>query len=729
LAIQGTVVEDTTVVPTFSSFSPAFGVPGSSVTISGSNLSEVTGVKFGSQTATFNYQSSDGTIVATVPAGFRSEKIALVYGTPAAEVLSAANFDLLDGSGTASVANATESSPYLNSAIFARAQSGNQTVAVTISNAIAGSSLTSARITLPADLSAPDEANVTLSGTGTKSVSGNAILITGADIQGGSTLTVSISGLSTPNTATSVTQDGNYVIQVETAGAGGTLGTILASPSAYVLIPIANLRDVDSNGAPLDNGKTVAVEGVVTATPLGSTNAKLSAFIQDSSAGIYLYSVSAQLTTQTWAVGEVRAVMGTMNSFNGLSQIDPVRDGNIVSNGTGTLPEPVTVTLPLTNAEALEGSLIRIAGLTKAAAEADAWAVPSTITAQDGSANTIDIRMAAGSTASIEPTYPVTVVGVLGQFDNTAPRDSGYQIQPRTQGDLTNDLPSAPSNLSYTPATISGTVGTAISSLTPTVTGTVDTYSVDPALPGGLSIDAGTGVISGTPTAVATSASYTVTASNAGGSTTAQVTIAVGKGTPTISVAPTASAITAGQALSSSELSGGTASVPGTFGWTDGTAVPSATGDYEVTFTPTDTANYNTATTTVSVTVNAATPSGSSFSGWLGTNNPSAALLMQYAYGAASASNTANRSNLPSSVLSNNSLVMTYYVRKEATNPNLVTPQVHTNLSDASGWGALASSNIATVATNTVDGVEVIQKKATVPVEGTRKFLRLKIAE
>jgi hypothetical protein len=72
---------------------------------------------------------------------------------------------------------------------------------------------------------------------------------------------------------------------------------------------------------------------------------------------------------------------------------------------------------------------------------------------------------------------------------------------------------------------------------------------------------------------------------------------------------------------------------------------------------------------------------------------------------------------------------MTYYVRKEATNPNLVTPQVHTNLSDASGWGALASSNIASVATNTVDGVEVIQKKATVPVEGTKKFLRLKIAE
>jgi hypothetical protein len=70
-------------------------------------------------------------------------------------------------------------------------------------------------------------------------------------------------------------------------------------------------------------------------------------------------------------------------------------------------------------------------------------------------------------------------------------------------------------------------VGTAITNMTPTVTGTVTNYSVSPPLPAGLSIDATTGVISGTPTAAATSASYTVTASNAGGSTTAAVTIAV----------------------------------------------------------------------------------------------------------------------------------------------------------------------------------------------------------
>jgi hypothetical protein len=85
----------------------------------------------------------------------------------------------------------------------------------------------------------------------------------------------------------------------------------------------------------------------------------------------------------------------------------------------------------------------------------------------------------------------------------------------------------SPSGLSYTPSSASGTVGTAITSLNPTVTGTVTSYSVSPTLPSGLSLDESSGVISGTPTAVSASASYTVTATNGTGSTTATVTIEV----------------------------------------------------------------------------------------------------------------------------------------------------------------------------------------------------------
>ena len=190
-------------------------------------------------------------------------------------------------------------------------------------------------------------------------------------------------------------------------------------------------------------------------------------------------------------------------------------------------------------------------------------------------------------------------------------------------------------------------------------------------------------------------------------------------------------AITYGTALTATQLNAAS-SVTGAFAYNpaNGSLLNVGTNTLTAVFTASNPTNYvSPLTNTVSLVVNPATPSGSSFSGWLGSNSPSAALLLQYAYGASSVSNSVNRSNLPSATVINNTLVLTFFVRKEATNPNLVTPQVHTNLSDSSGWGALANSNITTLGTNTVDGVQVIQKLASVPVDVIRKFLRLKIAE
>ncbi len=85
----------------------------------------------------------------------------------------------------------------------------------------------------------------------------------------------------------------------------------------------------------------------------------------------------------------------------------------------------------------------------------------------------------------------------------------------------------APTNLVYPQTTIKATVGQAIAANVPTVTGTVTSYSVIPALPAGLSLNVATGTISGTPTAAAAQAAYTVTASNSAGSTAAAVMISV----------------------------------------------------------------------------------------------------------------------------------------------------------------------------------------------------------
>jgi hypothetical protein len=86
-------------------------------------------------------------------------------------------------------------------------------------------------------------------------------------------------------------------------------------------------------------------------------------------------------------------------------------------------------------------------------------------------------------------------------------------------------------------------------------------------------------------------------------------TTTTSKTAPSVTAWPTASAITYGQTLASSTLSGGTASVPGSYSWTTSTTEPNAgTPSEGVTFTPSDTTDYNPVTGSVSVTVSPARP-------------------------------------------------------------------------------------------------------------------------
>jgi hypothetical protein len=87
------------------------------------------------------------------------------------------------------------------------------------------------------------------------------------------------------------------------------------------------------------------------------------------------------------------------------------------------------------------------------------------------------------------------------------------------------------------------------------------------------------------------------------------VSVTVNQATPTVTTFPTATAITYGQTLTSSTLSGGAASVAGSFAFTTPTTAPDAgTAAQAVTFTPTDAVNYTAVSGTVSVLVNRAAP-------------------------------------------------------------------------------------------------------------------------
>ena len=94
--------------------------------------------------------------------------------------------------------------------------------------------------------------------------------------------------------------------------------------------------------------------------------------------------------------------------------------------------------------------------------------------------------------------------------------------------------PIAPSNLTYLLADALYRVGEAIVANPASVDGDVDTYTVDPALPDGLTLDPATGEITGTPSSEWPISQHTVTATNAGGSTSTQIAVSVGKQLPAV---------------------------------------------------------------------------------------------------------------------------------------------------------------------------------------------------
>jgi uncharacterized repeat protein (TIGR02543 family) len=105
----------------------------------------------------------------------------------------------------------------------------------------------------------------------------------------------------------------------------------------------------------------------------------------------------------------------------------------------------------------------------------------------------------------------------------------------------TSDFPSPPPPaFSYATSAITATAGTAISAdLANSTGGDINSYTVSPALPTGLSLDAASGSISGTPTSYSPTTTYVVTGTQAssGLTTTASVSITVNKPPTSVSIA------------------------------------------------------------------------------------------------------------------------------------------------------------------------------------------------
>ena len=190
---------------------------------------------------------------------------------------------------------------------------------------------------------------------------------------------------------------------------------------------------------------------------------------------------------------------------------------------------------------------------------------------------------------------------------------------------ITINAGDAPSNLSYASLTVVATAGTSITSNTPTVTGSVTSWTVSPSLPTGINLNSTTGVISGTPAATSPATTYTITATNECGSITVSVQITVNPAPPsTLSYSSSSIVGTVGQAIATE-----TPTVTGTVtSWTVNPSFPAGislgpttgvisgaptTTSAQTTYTITASNVSGSTTTMVQITVNAASGNFTNF--------------------------------------------------------------------------------------------------------------------
>ena len=227
-------------------------------------------------------------------------------------------------------------------------------------------------------------------------------------------------------------------------------------------------------------------------------------------------------------------------------------------------------------------------------AMSESGALPGGVTFTDNGNGTA--TLAGTPAAGTASTYPITIMASNG-------------VAPNATQSFALTVYQVPAITSANSATF--TVSTA-GSFTVTATGyPTAALSENGALPSGVTFIAnsnGTATLAGTP-AAGTAGTYpiTITASNGMGTNAMQtVQLTVSQATPSISWA-TPTAITYGTALSSAQLDA-TSTVSGTFAYSPaaGTVLTAGTQTLSVTFRPSDTTDYTTATQTVPLTVNQA---------------------------------------------------------------------------------------------------------------------------
>ena len=357
-------------------------------------------------------------------------------------------------------------------------------------------------------------------------------------------LTVSQAG--TTSLASSVTVNNNLTVSGGTLDLGGYTANRATAGGTFTVSNGATLKIGGTNTVPM-NYSTHSI-GATSTIEYGGTNQSVAVLNSSQNYGTLTISGSGTktLSGNVMAGGNILCLAGSLN-LNGY---------NVAAAGDLTISSGSSATFPVNS---LNNRKFTVGGNASLSATAG---------------NMLELTAAAGiCTLAVSGSLTASYTKVK---NNLAQISAATATNSQNLGGNVNWVFSgAPVSLTYARSADTATVGIAVTANVPTVSGaTAVTFSAAPALPQGMILDSVSGVISGTATAESAPALYTITATNASGTASAQLTMAV-KMLPSITSQPFSQTTAAGgSAMFFIQAAG---SAPLSYQWTkDGGTIPGA---------------------------------------------------------------------------------------------------------------------------------------------------------
>jgi hypothetical protein len=226
----------------------------------------------------------------------------------------------------------------------------------------------------------------------------------------------------------------NQTGDVTIASAGVTDQTIALTGETfeYVLTTIGAATTIDADGVGESVGNLVELRGIVHCIDFRGGNGYNVTVVDGAGDGIQLFSFN-QVAGYESAEGDSLRIFGTIAQFNGLLQINAANI-IVVSQGNATVTPDVVTAL----GENTESQLVTLENLTFVTPAAN-WPANGNVDVTDGTTVfTVRVVTASPLSGTPAPAGAFNITGLGGQFDNSSPYTSGYQIFPCSVVELCN---------------------------------------------------------------------------------------------------------------------------------------------------------------------------------------------------------------------------------------------------------------------------------------------------